>query len=175
MEPTWLSVIELRPLPEGALGVAISVRPSTALEPTSRDGLTCLFEEPAEVAIRLRVGSARFEPGGGLVTDEAVGLGIWPGCLPRLSRAGVGLRTHDVTALAAPLEVTNPAGVWFEVEPTTGTWQRVAVSHVQSSFVDVRRDARVKPFFVHAAGDADDVHALLCALRDGTVDEPSDA
>lgn len=174
MEPTWLSVIELRPLPEGALGVATGVRPSTALEPTSRDGLTCLFEEPAEVAIRLRRGTARFEPGVGLVPDDTPGLGIWAGCLPRLSRGAVGLRTHDVTTLADPASAT-PTGAWFEVEPATGTWMRVSIARVQSSFVDAPRDAHTRSFFVHAAGDADDVHALLCALRDQTLDAPSEA
>lgn len=175
MKSSILSVIELRPLPDGNLEVSTSVRAVEEFDrPPKAPSLTCLFEEPAEATLRMRLGAARLdtvsEPG--FANPSAVGPDVWLGCLPRLSEAGRALKSQDVDLLVATFSCSE--STWFEVEPWAGTWRGAEAERARAAFADATANARTKPFFVHAAGDREAVRAMLLALRNGSVDETSD-
>lgn len=172
MEPSLLSVIELGALPDGNLSVSTSVRTVAEFDrPPVAPSLTCLFEEPADATIRLRIGAAQLdamvEPG--FIDEAAVGPGIWPGCLPRLSHAGRALKPQDVDALLATRAHTE--SIWFEVGPWVGSWRAVDAQRVRETLADLTLNPRAKPFFVQAAGNRSAVRDMLLALRTGSADE----
>lgn len=143
--------------------------------PIVEPSLTCLFEEPRDSCVRLRMGTSQLDATGetGFLDDAAVGPSIWPGCLPRLTCAGRALETQDIEALSQIQ--ADEVGGWFEVAPYSGVWRRTSIERVTESLNDMNLDVRKKPFYVRAAGSRDAVREMLQALRDSTRDEASGA
>lgn len=179
MDSIWLSVIELTPLPQGKLGVAVHARPRTAFEATANSvGLTCMFVEPVGVGHRAQIGTWQIEPLRGQFPTQVERLGdVWIGCLPRLTRAGARLKSLDVDAMVAPSQAgnrENVEGFWFEIAPPECAWKRVTANRVRSVLGNVNKDACFAPFFVHAAGHAEQAGRLLRALGDQTHTDAAD-
>lgn len=172
MDSFVLSVIELVPSPDGEFAVYTSVRSREAWNEVSRTAaLTCLFEEPPEPALRIRVG--RVEP------DETEGCrwadkcvpdpSIWIGCLPRLMRACRTLESQDVDALLEGGDWSR--GVWLEVNGATGHWRRADAEEARTAFDDDCTSAHAKAFFVHASGERAAVSGWLAQLSKTSGDE----
>lgn len=176
MEPSLLSVIELGPLPYGNLAVSTSVRTVEEFDRSQPPpSLTCLFEEPSEATVRMRIGAVQLdsisEPN--VLEKTLDDPGIWLGCLSRLTRAGDALKSQDVNALVAAHASTE--SIWFEVEPCVGSWRPVDAQRVRQMFADVTINARTKPFFVHAVGSQSAVRDMLLALCNGSTNETPDS